>query len=59
MPSQSSALRAWIKSSEWFGTVFMSLNLSISGREEVGFCDNSDVANTHNPIYIGEFNTCL
>ena len=30
-------------------SVFASLNLSISGREEDGFYNNSEVIDTHNP----------
>jgi len=43
-----------LNNSEMLGIVLMSLNSSISLREEVGFKSNSDAFDTHNPK--GEFN---
>jgi len=49
-------LRVQIKSSVMVGAVSVSLNLSISGRGDVGFSKYSELGNTHYPIFIGGFN---
>ena len=48
-------LRVQIKSSVMVGAVSVSLNLSISGRGEDEFSKNSELGNTHYPIFIGGF----
>ena len=48
MPPQFQPLWIQIKQSHVVETVFVSLNLSISGREEVGFSKYSEFGNTHN-----------
>ena len=48
MPPQFQPLWVQIKQLCVVGVVFVSSNLSISGREEVGFNSNSDTINTHN-----------
>ena len=49
VPPQPEPLRIQIKSSVMVGTVSVSLNSEISPREdENGFCNNSNVADTHN-----------
>ena len=59
VPSQPEPLRIQIKSSVWYGTVFVSLNLSISGQEEVGFYSNSNIIDTHNPNTQGGLKPCM
>ncbi len=44
-------LRMQIKHRCVVGEVSVSLNISISGRGEVGFSKNSELGNTHNPVY--------
>ena len=48
-------LRMQIKHHCVVGEVSVSLNLSISGRGEDGFSKNSELGNTHYPIFIGGF----
>jgi hypothetical protein len=48
-------LRIQVKSSVMVGAVSVSSNLSISGRGEDGFSKNSELGNTHYPIFIGGF----
>ncbi len=48
VPPQHSSLRVQIKQFCEAGTVSVSLNLSISGREEVGFFSYSEAMDTHN-----------
>ena len=48
VPPQHSPLRMQIKQSCVVGIVFASQNLSISVREEAGFCSNSNTIDTHN-----------
>ena len=50
MTQQSQPLRQYIKQFREVETVCIVLNLSISLRVEVGFRNNSNVADTHNPI---------
>ena len=55
MPPQWLALRMQIKHRCVVDEVSVSSNLSISGREEVGFSKCSELGNTHNPV-TGGFN---
>ena len=48
IPPQFQPLWMQIKSSVMVGSVSVSLNLSISGREEDGFNSNSDAVDTRN-----------
>ena len=48
IPPQFQALWIWVKQSRVVRTVLISLNSVISLREEVGFCNNSNVADMHN-----------
>ena len=48
MPPQFQALWVWVKQSRVVRTVLTPLNSVISLREDDGFCNNSNVADTHN-----------
>ncbi len=52
-------LRMQIKSSVMVGAVFVSLNLSISGRGDVEFQRNSDALDTHNSNTQGGLKPCV
>jgi hypothetical protein len=57
MSPQFQPLRMQIKQSHVVEIVFASLNLSISDREEVGFSNHSEVADTHYPNIQGVLQT--
>jgi len=59
MSPQSQSLWMQIKQSCVVRAVFASLNPEISLREEVGFNNNSDVVNTHNPNTQGGIKLCM
>jgi len=59
VPSQPEPLRMQIKHCCVVGKVFVSLNLSISDREKVGFCSNSNAIDTHNPNTQGGLKPCM
>ena len=59
VPSQPEPLRMQIKHCCVVGKVFASLNLSISGREEVGFYGNSNAIDTHNLSTQGGLKPCV
>lgn len=56
---QCRSLRMQIKQFCVVGTVFASLNLSISDREEDEFHNNSNIIDTHNPNIQGGINPCM
>lgn len=59
MPSQWLALRMQIKQSCMIEAVFVSLNLGISLREEVGFFRCPKSKDTHYPNIQGDLKSCV
>ena len=58
VPSQPQPLWLQIKQFCEVGTVFVTLNLLLSGRGEVGFCRNSKSIDTHYSVYSQRYILC-